>query len=218
MPRAVALGMHDPTETGVRRRSAGVSSPADRAAAAEGHPLRLLGQPRGVVRLVVYSPSPPTSPPISPQRRPATSLLGTMTTFAVGFFARPVGAWLMGIYATGRDADGAHGRRGHDVPGLADHRHPGLRTIGIAAPIILVLARILQGLSVGGEYGPAPPISPRWPGPSAWLLAEFQFVTMGWPVIALGILALMQTTWGRHPERLGLAHPFSSARLCRGVF
>jgi MFS transporter, MHS family, alpha-ketoglutarate permease len=132
-----------------------------------------------------------------PSDDPLTSLLGSMTTFAVGFFARPVGAWLMGLYA-----DRA-GRRtaltvavgmmclGSFIIAIL----PSYATIGIAAPIMLVLARILQGLSVGGEYGASATYLSEMAGKHRrgfW--SSFQFVTMVLgQLIALGILAVLQT-------------------------
>jgi MFS family permease len=84
-------------------------------------------------------------------------LLSALATFGVGFFTRPLGAAVIGTYA-----DRA-GRRaamtltlmlmavGSAMMGLA----PTYAQIGIAAPIILVVARLLQGFSCGGEVGPA---------------------------------------------------------------
>ncbi|HEY5410578.1 MAG TPA: MFS transporter, partial [Caulobacteraceae bacterium] len=82
-------------------------------------------------------------------------LLNAAAVFAVGFLFRPVGAWLMGLYADRR------GRRaalvlsvcmmclGSLIIGVC----PGYAAIGPLAPAILVAARILQGISMGGEYG-----------------------------------------------------------------
>ena len=82
-------------------------------------------------------------------------LLNTAAVFLVGFLFRPVGAWLMGLYADRK------GRRaalvlsislmclGSLIIGLC----PGYAAIGPLAPAILVFARILQGISMGGEYG-----------------------------------------------------------------
>ena len=82
-------------------------------------------------------------------------LLNTAAMFLVGFLFRPVGAWMMGLYADRK------GRRaalvlsisvmclGSLIIGLC----PGYAAIGPFAPAILVFARILQGISMGGEYG-----------------------------------------------------------------
>ena len=85
------------------------------------------------------------------------SLLGSLATFGAGFAARPVGAWVIGGYAD------RHGRKqgmflslllmGLGIITLA--LTPGYAQIGIAAPILAVLARLVQGLALGGEVGAA---------------------------------------------------------------
>ena len=80
---------------------------------------------------------------------------GAAAVFAVGFFMRPIGGWLLGRYAD------KHGRRAALSASvllmcggsLLIAVTPGYATIGVAAPVLLVLARLLQGISVGGEYG-----------------------------------------------------------------
>jgi MHS family alpha-ketoglutarate permease-like MFS transporter len=95
------------------------------------------------------------APVFFPKGDQTAQLLGSAAVYAVGFLARPFGAWIMGLYG-----DRA-GRRaamivavglmclGSLIIGLC----PGYAQIGLAAPAILVLARILQGVSMGGEYG-----------------------------------------------------------------
>ncbi len=145
-------------------------------------------------------------------------LLKTMAVFAVGFFARPLGAWLMGLYAdhagrrTALTAAVALMCGGSLIIAVL----PGYETIGIAAPILLVIARILQGLSVGGEYGASATYLSEMAGRRRrgfW--SSFQFVTMVLgQLIALGVLSLMQATlakpeleaWGwRIPFLIGAA-------------
>jgi Arabinose efflux permease len=84
-------------------------------------------------------------------------LLGALATFGLGFFTRPLGAAVIGAYAD------RVGRRaaltltlmlmaiGSAVVGLT----PTYAQIGLAAPVILVFARLIQGFSCGGEVGPA---------------------------------------------------------------
>ncbi len=92
-----------------------------------------------------------------PTGNPYTSLLLSVATFGVGFFTRPLGGLVIGAYAD------RYGRK----PALtltitlmalscgAIGVLPTYATIGIAAPILLVLARMVQGFSTGGEMGPA---------------------------------------------------------------
>lgn len=147
-----------------------------------------------------------------------TNLLKTMAVFAVGFFARPLGAWLMGLYAdhagrkTALTAAVALMCGGSLIIAVL----PSYETIGVAAPILLVLARVLQGLSVGGEYGASATYLSEMAGRKRrgfW--SSFQFVTMVMgQLVALGVLSLLQTTldkpeleaWGwRIPFAIGAA-------------
>lgn len=92
-----------------------------------------------------------------PSGDPIAALLSTFATFAVGFVMRPVGAVVIGAYGD------RHGRRAAlvvtiglmaaatGVIGLI----PSYSRIGVAAPIILVLCRMAQGFSTGGEWGGA---------------------------------------------------------------
>lgn len=128
-------------------------------------------------------------------------LLKTMAVFAVGFFARPVGAWLMGLYAdrAGRRTALTAAVSLMCFGSLIIAVLPSYETIGIAAPILLVFARILQGLSVGGEYGASATYLSEMAGRRRrgfW--SSFQFVTMVMgQLIALGILSLLQTQMDR---------------------
>jgi len=145
-------------------------------------------------------------------------LLKTMAVFAVGFFARPLGAWLMGLYADHAGRKTALTAAVGLMCGgsLIIAILPSYETIGVAAPILLVVARILQGLSVGGEYGASATYLSEMAGRRRrgfW--SSFQFVTMVMgQLIALGLLALLQTTldkpaleeWGwRIPFLIGAA-------------
>ena len=81
--------------------------------------------------------------------------LSAAVVFAVGFLMRPLGGYLLGRFAD------RYGRRNAltlsvllmAAGSLLIAITPGYSAIGIVAPIILVLARLLQGLSVGGEFG-----------------------------------------------------------------
>jgi len=92
-----------------------------------------------------------------PARTPGTSLLLSLATFGAGFLMRPLGALVIGRLADRR------GRRpamlvsftllGVAMVGLA--LTPAYRSIGPAAPLLVILWRLVQGFSVGGEVGPS---------------------------------------------------------------
>ena len=84
-----------------------------------------------------------------------TQLLSTAAVFGVGFLARPFGAWVMGLYGdrVGRKTAMVVSVSLMCVGSLLIAVCPGEAQIGVAAPAILVFARILQGVSMGGEYG-----------------------------------------------------------------
>jgi MHS family proline/betaine transporter-like MFS transporter len=92
-----------------------------------------------------------------PSEDPIAGLLSTFATFAVGFVMRPVGAVVIGIYGD------RHGRRAALVVTIglmavatgAIGLIPSYASWGLAAPVALILCRMLQGFSTGGEWGGA---------------------------------------------------------------
>jgi MFS transporter, MHS family, alpha-ketoglutarate permease len=119
------------------------------------------------------------------------ALLKSAAIFAIGFLVRPIGAWILGIYADRR------GRRAALLLSVAMMCFgslmialtPTYRTIGIAAPIVLLTARILQGLSIGGEGGSAAAyLSETAPKGKRGFYSSFLYTT-----ISLGQLFAMAT-------------------------
>ncbi len=90
-----------------------------------------------------------------PQGSQTAQLLQAAAIFAVGFLMRPIGAWIMGIYSDkkGRKSGLTLSVTLMCIGSLMIAISPTHDQIGILAPIILVVARLIQGLSVGGEYG-----------------------------------------------------------------
>jgi MHS family alpha-ketoglutarate permease-like MFS transporter len=143
-------------------------------------------------------------------------LLSTAAIFAVGFLMRPIGAWWMGVYGD------RHGRKaglalsvglmagGSLLIALA----PTYAQAGVLAPIVLLLARMMQGLSVGGEYGTsATYLSEVASRKRRGFWSSFQYVTLiGGQLLSLAVLLLLQallpedalTEWGwRIPFLIG---------------
>ena len=155
-----------------------------------------------------------------PKGDQTAQLLQTAAVFAVGFLARPVGAWLMGVYAdrAGRKAALMLSVLMMCLGSLVVAVVPGYAVIGAAAPAILTAARLLQGLSVGGEYGASATYMSEMAGKARrgfW--SSFQFVTLiGGQLTALGVLIVLQHILTRATWRPGAgASPSSSARCWR---
>ena len=90
-----------------------------------------------------------------PSGNTTTQLLQTAGVFAAGFLMRPIGGWLFGRIADrkGRKTSILISVCMMCVGSLVIACLPGYETIGTWAPALLLLARLFQGLSVGGEYG-----------------------------------------------------------------
>ncbi|MDF3302115.1 MFS transporter [Streptomyces sp. K1PA1] len=157
-------------------------------------------------------------------------LLSTFAVFAVGFFMRPVGGLLMGAVAD------RHGRRtaltvtillmggSSLLVGLT----PSYATAGLAAPAVLVLARLLQGLSVGGEFAASTTFLVESAAPGRrGLFSSFQYVsTTAGQLLASGVATLLVDTlapdamhgWGwRVPFLLGAVLALTGFWIRRGA-
>jgi MHS family alpha-ketoglutarate permease-like MFS transporter len=125
-----------------------------------------------------------------------SQLLGTAGIFAVGFFMRPLGGWLFGWMAD------THGRRTSMVisvlmmcaGSLLIAVMPTYTTIGAMAPMLLLFARLVQGLSVGGEYSTAATyMSEVASKGNRGFYSSFQYVTLiGGQLLALLVLVVLQ--------------------------
>jgi MHS family alpha-ketoglutarate permease-like MFS transporter len=166
-----------------------------------------------------------------PKEDATAQLLNTSGIFAIGFLMRPVGGWLMGAYADRKGRKAALTLSVLLMSGgsLLIMVVPGYNRIGIAAPLVLILARMIQGLSVGGEYGTAATyLSEIAPKKRGGLYSNFQYVTttMG-QLMGLGVLLLLQhwllttqqlETWGwRIPFGIGALLALSAIYLRRNM-
>lgn len=170
------------------------------------------------------------APRFFPEGDALAQQLNGAVIFAIGFLMRPLGGWLLGLYAD------RHGRKaaltlsvtmmcfGSLMIAVA----PTYEQVGLAAPAILLAARLVQGLSVGGEYGASATFMAEVADERRrgfW--ASFQYVTLiGGQLLALGVLVTMQATlseaelgdWGwRVPFVIGAACAVLVFWLRRGL-
>ncbi|WP_439894245.1 MFS family transporter (plasmid) [Ralstonia sp. 25C] len=131
-----------------------------------------------------------------PSGNPTVQLMNTAGVFAAGFLMRPIGGWLFGRIADKR------GRRTAMMisvlmmcgGSLLIAVVPTYAQIGAAAPFLLLVARLFQGLSVGGEYGTsATYMSEVALKGRRGFFASFQYVTLiGGQLCALLVLVILQ--------------------------
>ncbi len=131
-----------------------------------------------------------------PNSDPVVQQLNAALLFAAGFLVRPLGGWLFGYIAD------HHGRRGALMlsvslmcfGSLMIAVTPTYAAVGILAPILLAVARILQGLSLGGEYGTsATYLTEMADEQHRGFYSSFQYVTLiGGQICALIVLLLLQ--------------------------
>ena len=136
------------------------------------------------------------APHFFPSQDRTAQLLSAAGIFAVGFLMRPIGAWLMGVYA---DRNGRKSGLTLSVAlmcagSLLIAVTPGYETIGVAAPLLLVLARLMQGLSIGGEYGASATYLSEMAGKSRrGFFSSFQYVTLiAGQLVAICVLLTLQ--------------------------
>lgn len=145
-------------------------------------------------------------------------LLSTSVVFAVGFLMRPLGGWLLGLFAdkAGRRAALTLSVTLMSGGSLLIAFTPTYASIGVAAPLLLVLARLLQGLSVGGEFGSSATYLSEMATPGKrGFYSSFQYasIVVGQLLALVVLIALQQvltedqlTEWGwRIPFFLGAA-------------
>src|SRR6476646_4333541 len=155
-----------------------------------------------------------------PASDPASAILASLATFAIAFFARPVGSALFGHFGdrVGRTPTLVAALLTMGLSTVSIGLLPTYATIGVAAPLLLALCRFGQGLGLGGEWGGAvllaienaPPGRRAWYGMfpqlgapggfvcsagiflllSAWL-TDAQFFAFGWRIPFLASAALV---------------------------
>ncbi len=171
------------------------------------------------------------APKFFPQSDPVVQQLNAAVLFAATFLMRPFGGWLFGFIAD------KYGRRlsltlsvvfmcfGSLIIAVT----PTYQTIGIAAPIVLAIARIIEGLSLGGEYGASATYLSEIADPQhRGFYSSFQYVTLiGGQLTAIIVLLFLQNvfltpeelkSWGwRIPFVIGAMLAIFTAVMRRGM-
>ncbi len=133
-----------------------------------------------------------------PDGNNTVKLLQAAAVFALGFLMRPIGAWIMGIYADrkGRKAGLTLSVSLMCVGSLLIACAPTYDSVGMLAPAILLFARLIQGLSVGGEYGSSATYLTEMAGKNhRGFFSSFQYVTLiSGQLLALCVLIFLQRT------------------------
>jgi MFS family permease len=157
-----------------------------------------------------------------PNGNQTTQLLQTAAVFAIGFLMRPIGGYVFGFIAD------KYGRKNSMMisvlmmcaGSLAIAVLPTYAMIGTAAPALLLLARMLQGLSVGGEYGTSATYMSEvaLPGKRGFY-ASFQYVTLigGQLLASLVVLIVQQSLSDGELRAWGWRIPFFIGAVCAVV-
>jgi MFS transporter, MHS family, proline/betaine transporter len=137
-----------------------------------------------------------------PAGNPTVSLLITFGAFGLAYFVRPLGAIVVGGFT-----DRA-GRKNGLLLSIALMMigttlmavTPGYATIGLAAPIMITLSRVLQGFSVGGEFGSAVSFLAEHGGGRRGFSASWQFATGGMITVLASLFGVSLTTLLSHQQ------------------
>ncbi len=158
-----------------------------------------------------------------PEGDRTAQLLNVAAIYAAGFLIRPLGGWYFGRYAD------RHGRRAAMIASvllmgagsLLVAILPTYATIGAAAPALLLIARLMQGFSTGGQYGAAATYLSEIAEPGRrGFFASFQFVTLiGGQLFALLVIFGLQSAMSEEAIReWGWRLPFILGAVLAGVF
>jgi MHS family alpha-ketoglutarate permease-like MFS transporter len=171
------------------------------------------------------------APAFFPQSDPVVQQLNAAVLFAATFLMRPLGGWLFGYLADhfGRRLSLTLSVVCMCFGSLMIAVTPTYASIGFAAPALLALARVIEGLSLGGEYGASATYLSEVADPKRrGFYSSFQYVTLiGGQLTAIIVLLLLQKVfltpeelkaWGwRIPFAIGAALAIFAAVMRRGL-
>jgi MHS family proline/betaine transporter-like MFS transporter len=126
----------------------------------------------------------------------------TFCAFGLAYFVRPLGAIVVGGYTdrAGRKAGLLLSMALMMIGTTLMAVTPGFATIGLAAPIIITIARLLQGFSVGGEFGSAVSFLAEHGGGRRGFSASWQFATGGLITVLASLFGLTLTSLLTHQQ------------------
>jgi MHS family proline/betaine transporter-like MFS transporter len=132
-----------------------------------------------------------------PNEDPTVSLLLTFGTFGLAFLIRPIGGVLLGAYAD------RHGRKASLMVSivlmtfgtLAIAIMPSYATIGVLAPIAVLIARLVQGFSAGGEFGSSTAFLVEHLPERRGFIASWQFASQGFGQVLSSVFGVGLTSW-----------------------
>ncbi|SEF70017.1 MFS transporter, MHS family, alpha-ketoglutarate permease [Nonomuraea solani] len=157
-----------------------------------------------------------------PEGNDTAKLLNTAAIFAVGFFMRPLGGWLLGRYADrkGRKAALTLTVTLMSASALLIAIAPTYEAVGYFGAAVLVVARLLQGLSVGGEYAAsATYLTEATPPGRRGFASSFQYVSMtAGQLVGLGLQIVLQNSMSKEAlNSWGWRIPFIVGALAAAV-
>ncbi|WP_158781507.1 MFS transporter [Pantoea sp. BAV 3049] len=132
-----------------------------------------------------------------PTQDPSVSLLLTFGSFGVSFLIRPFGAIVLGAYAdrAGRKKALMLSIQLMMLGGVIIVLMPSYSSIGLIAPVMILLARLIQGFSAGGEFGSSTAfLVEHFPERRAFI-ASWQFATQGASTLMASAFGLGLTQW-----------------------
>jgi MHS family proline/betaine transporter-like MFS transporter len=132
-----------------------------------------------------------------PNSDPTISLLLTLGTFGLSFLSRPLGGVFLGVYAD------RHGRKASlmvsivlmTLGTLAIAFMPAYETIGILAPVAVLIARLVQGFSAGGEFGSSTAFLVEHAPDRRGFIASWQFASQGLANLLASAFGVGLTLW-----------------------
>jgi MHS family proline/betaine transporter-like MFS transporter len=139
-----------------------------------------------------------------PAGNPTVSLMITFGAFGLSYVVRPLGAAVIGTYTdrAGRKAGLTLSIALMMLGTLLMVVTPGYATIGFAAPVIITIARLLQGFSVGGEFGSAVAFLVEHAGDRKGFSASWQWSSTGIVSVIVALFGLAVTTLLTHQQLL----------------